>query len=174
MAGSLGMATANKSEAEMSFSATTPEQLRFVLRDARFRPMIGVDGAKAILDLGEDECLALIDSGELEAFNIGIGDRREVRFVVKTVEHYFRTLGSRPLELTFDEITALVLPHAKPILTGKELQRSFNCCSTHIINLVCAKLLRTQPGTDWRQGPNGSPVITRASVVEFLKQRRIS
>jgi hypothetical protein len=144
------------------------------LRDPRFRPLLGMDGAKAMLDRGEDEVLALVDEGFIEGFDISSGGRtrKEARLVLKTITHFLTTGGSRPQEWSDAQLLDLVLPHGKPVLTGKELQRSFNCGSTHVINLITEKLLKIQPGTDWRQGPNGSPLVMRSSVEAFLKTRR--
>ncbi len=142
----------------------------------RSRPMISLDGAKAWLDLNEDEVVGLVEEGELEGWNIGTGGRRVVRLLCRAIERYLRyqrRRRKRPPAFTFEELVAQMLPHERPVLDGKELQRVFNCSSTHVIRLITANQLKPNPGSFWRAGPNGSPVVTRESVVGVLRRRRI-
>lgn len=72
---------------------------------------------------------------------------------------------------TWDAVLSLMLPtHAKPFLTARECKWSLNIRRVHFINLVAAKALA---GTDYRQGPGGSPTIDRASYIAFLRTRVI-
>jgi hypothetical protein len=59
----------------------------------------------------------------------------------------------------------------EPILRGTEIARCFCCDAQHVMNLLKEKsLLRL----NLRLGPKASPLITRASVIQFLQDRRIS
>jgi hypothetical protein len=59
----------------------------------------------------------------------------------------------------------------EPILRGTEIAQCFSCLSQHVLNLLKAKAFAA---VNLRRGPKASPLVTRASVVEFLKQRRMS
>ena len=60
---------------------------------------------------------------------------------------------------------------AEPVLRATEVGRCFSCNGQHVLNLIKAGALQA---VNLRRGPKASPLITRASGVEFLKQRRIS
>jgi hypothetical protein len=59
----------------------------------------------------------------------------------------------------------------EPILRGTEIAQCFSCLSQHVLNLVKAKAFTE---VNLRRGLKASPLVTRASVLEFLKQRRMS
>ncbi|HEX3800751.1 MAG TPA: hypothetical protein VH413_18805 [Verrucomicrobiae bacterium] len=63
-----------------------------------------------------------------------------------------------------------LFPH-EPILRGTEIAQCFSCLSQHVVNLLKAGAFAA---VSLRRGPKASPLITRASVVEFLKQRRMA
>lgn len=58
----------------------------------------------------------------------------------------------------------------EPVLRAAELSRCFSCNSQHMLNLIKAGALQA---VNLKRGPKASPLVTRASAVEFLKQRRI-
>lgn len=59
----------------------------------------------------------------------------------------------------------------EPVLRATEIAQSFSCLGQHVHNLIREKSLQA---ANLRCGPKASPLVTRASVVEFLKQRRMS
>ncbi|HZQ47003.1 MAG TPA: hypothetical protein VFC07_08330 [Verrucomicrobiae bacterium] len=63
-----------------------------------------------------------------------------------------------------------VLPK-EPLLRGTEIARCFSCLNQHVLNLIKEKSLRT---INLRRGPKASPLVPRASVIEFLEKRRMS
>ena len=127
-----------------------------------------------LVDYNEDEILALIFDHWLlgPAWNIASqkATKRELRVLMLCVRH-FKTTGKR-LKIAGNFAAMILPPHTKPFFTGQELQRAFNCKSSHIINLLAEGSLEKMPGTDWRPGRGGSPVIARMSVMEFLKARQ--
>jgi hypothetical protein len=130
-----------------------------------------------LLGENEDSILELIEVGfVLWAWNIGRIGSREVRIWPSSVGHYKVTWGSR-LETT-TEAQILTAIHAalggKPFTTGDRLRLVLNCSSSHVTNLLKAKLLTPVPGTKWGPGPTGSAIITWASVEQFLKSRRLA
>lgn len=151
-----------------------------------FRPTLGMDGAKHLLDLSEDEVISLIDQGLLShAWNIGLGARREIRLLRRCIDAYAawcanpRT-GRRGLpdtgSIANDAVIHLsLLPpgHDKPFLTNGQIQRALNCVSDHVLNLIAAKELAQLPDTKFGRGPAGSALVTLASFQQFLKSRRL-
>jgi hypothetical protein len=59
----------------------------------------------------------------------------------------------------------------EPILVGTEVAQCFSCNGQHVINLLREKSLQA---VNLRRGEKASPLVTRSSVVEFLRARRIS
>jgi hypothetical protein len=59
----------------------------------------------------------------------------------------------------------------EPVLRGTEIARCFSCNNQHVHNLLGEKTLQS---LNLRGGPKASPLVTRASIIEFLKQRRMS
>lgn len=59
----------------------------------------------------------------------------------------------------------------EPVLRSIDVARYFSCNPQHILNLIDDKLIQSVP---FRRGPKSSPLVTRSSVVEFLKSRRMS
>jgi hypothetical protein len=74
------------------------------------------------------------------------------------------------MRVTSATFRKLLFPR-EPILRGTEVARCFCCLPQHVLNLVKEKSLQ---GVNLRLGPKASPLITRASVVQFLKERRMS
>lgn len=118
----------------------------------------------------------LIDDYQaLVSFNIAVdarGARRELRILTRSIEHYKATQGFRPLNLSWDQIVKLILPHDKPALTAVEAAGVLVCKT--VMPLVETKQLLTVRGTDWQRGPGGSASITRESFIAFLLKRRVA
>lgn len=163
-------------------------QTHLKLQDPRYkRPTMAVETAKGILDLTEDEIVALVDEGALVAWDIRgpAAERRELRILTASVSEYSAACRAEatphaalrtPHSTTIRPQAAIaqVLPkHEKPFLTGPEIKRALNCGRQHLINLVDASVLPQMPGTKYRQGPGGWPVIPRAQFIAFLSSRVI-
>ncbi len=63
-----------------------------------------------------------------------------------------------------------ILPE-EPLLQGTEVAQCFSCMNQHILNLIKEKSLHS---VSLRRGPKASPLVPRASVIEFLEKRRMS
>ena len=168
---------------------------RFKLSGLRYhRPLMTVNAAAGMLDCAEDEVVTLILKGKLVAWNIAKpgASRRELRILARSVAWCasFNGVGKSAERRIWrwSKILALLLRgipnrppkslkysavvRSKPAwITGAELRRILNCGSTHIISLVESKALKVLPGTDWRRGPGGSPLIRRDSFLTFLENR---
>ena len=155
------------------------------LAAAPFRPTVGMDGAKHLLDASEDEVMGYIEEGLLShAWNIGLGhERKEPRILRAAIDAFLywsenpkRGRGLPATAHTSDAaVLKLLLPpgHTKPFLTNPELQRSLNCVSEHVLNLVESRELELLPGTSIRRGPDGAALVTTASFARFIKTRRL-
>lgn len=126
----------------------------------------------------EDDIKALWEEGQLlYAWNIGLGESIEARIFPDCIEHYKRTLGARPNPCTDRQVVEALLKsmHAenKPCVSARSIRLLLNCSSTQIYNLLDAKLLKIQPGTNWQTGPNGSALITVDSFKQFLISKRL-
>ena len=78
---------------------------------------------------------------------------------------------NQPLpSFTEDEVYKLVLPNRD--LRSTELQRIFSCSHPHITTLRPLLVVTREPLQ--ADGPNAFTVFSRASVVSFLRDRRLS
>lgn len=146
------------------------------------RPLSGVNAAcrdlrlPARSHLENPGVIDLIDDWQvLVAFDISVlggTRRRELRILTRSIEHYKVTRGFRPLNLTWEKIVSLILPHDKPALSATECAAALNCKT--VMPLVESKQLTVVRGTDWQRGPGGSASITRESFIAFLLKRRIA
>lgn len=154
----------------------SPLQRPLPLAVPAYRPLVGMDGAKHLLDLNEDYILGLIHDRALSyAWDIGIGvDRCCVRLLRASIDHYIQH-GSRPHPLTERQVLSLILPpgHTKPFLTNPEVQRGLNCVGDHVLHLLAAGRLALQPGTTYSRGPAGSALVSVPSFENFLRNARL-
>ena len=174
------------------FKVSAPAQLKLPLTNPRYRrPTMTVAAAKGMLDLGEDDIIELIEvQVALIAWDIatpghrGAERRRELRILTQSVAEYQQLNPARCEEyycaITPDAAINLLLStidarHSIPrdFITVNEVQRVFNCGSTHVINLIQSKALALVPKTDYQRGPGGSPSIARESFIEFLTTRYV-
>jgi hypothetical protein len=133
------------------------------------RPMADINAAMRDLDINDDAVLALLDKGALVGFNIAVsaGGRRVVRILTASVQNHLN--GGKPGSLSFDDVLRLVLPGELLFVRGMAIERCLNCCQTHVSNLIKAGAFDcTRPG---RRGHGNSSIVTRASVVAWLKAR---
>ena len=137
-------------------------------------PMVGIETCKSALGISEDAVLALIDDGKIRwawNFSAQSSHARFVRVLTRSLLAYQQPGLDQPKAI--EAVADLLLPLTSK-LTGKvkgtTLQVAFNVSSTHVINLVAAGMLEART---WKRGPNGSPVIARASVVRLLGERRL-
>jgi hypothetical protein len=82
------------------------------------------------------------------------------------------------LELTWPQIAQLIVPLEKKFLTGVELDAVLSCDPNHRLNLIRAGELelpdrQKRLKTPWGRGRNCGPTVTRESLEEFLRRRKI-
>jgi hypothetical protein len=143
------------------------------LRVAIRQPLIGLNGASALLGMTSPELEQLLDLGFLIGFNIAVdgtpGARRELRILVESIQHYDKT--SRSFRIEWPALFRNLTPHDKPILEGTEIKAILTCDDETITNLIRAGRLQVVCGTTFGRGRNGTPIVTMESYERFLKQR---
>jgi hypothetical protein len=135
-------------------------------------PMLTISGLVSVLDSTIDQIRDLIEIGELLwCFDLSLvperAKKKELRVLSKCAEDF---RAGRVCKLEWNDVARLVTPHDGQILTGVELQRSLNVSSSHLIALIRRKFLNCISPP--RRGPGGSPRVTTASFLAFLKARR--
>jgi hypothetical protein len=163
-------------------------ELSLRLRTPRCRPLADMDCVKWALDVNAEDIEQLIDLGYLVVFDISVAlesrsplmsHRRELRILTRSIEHYRLTLGMRRLELTWPQIAQLILPPEKKSFTGVEIDAALSCDSNHRLNLIRAGELevpapdRVYRRTGWSRGRNCGPTVTRESIEDFLRRRKL-
>ena len=158
-------------------ASTSPKQRRLAF-DSSVKvkgPMVDMAAARSALGCDVDDVLDLIEEGNLAwAWDIGLGKRRsEMRIYAGCINGYEVTGVKCNLEnASEDDIYGSILAReTKPWIPGIRLKSVLNCENGLVIDLVKAKEFEILPG-GWRRGPGGSPLITKESVVAFLKRRR--
>jgi hypothetical protein len=166
----------------------SPADLSLRLRSPRWRPLADTDCVKWALDVSAEDIEQLIDLGYLVVFDISLAlesrsplmsHRRELRFLTRSIEHYRLTLGMRRLDLVWPQIAQLIVPPEKKSLTGVELDAVLSCDTNHRLNLIRAGELEIAGrrgkyrANAWRRGRNCGPAITRESLEEFLRRRKL-
>jgi hypothetical protein len=163
----------------------SPAELSLRLRSPRWRPLADTDCVKWALDVSAEDIEQLIDLGYLVVFDIAVtlesrsplmSHRRELRFLTRSIEHYRLTLGMRRLEITWPQIAQLIVPPEKISLTGVELDATLSCDPNHRLNLIRAGELELPVGgkkVAWHRGRNCGPAVTRESLEEFLRRRKL-
>lgn len=140
-------------------------------------PTADLRGARAILDLHENEIKCLADAGVFPCWNIArvhpsrAGSRTERRFLTRALRDWAE---GKPVTRDEDLIERLLYGKEKPFILGKHFARSWNCDSGTMINLIEDKTLEIVKGTSYGQGRGCTPCITWSSALNFLKNRRIA
>jgi hypothetical protein len=143
------------------------------------RPLVPIITAIALIEVDhERQILELIDGGKLRwAFDVAGGDRRkrEVRILGESINEYLT--GHRPPpcspEEDFARTIGIIFPNVPATIPTLPIAKALNVSEDHVLNLCRARLMRTANGQKWRRGKGGSARILTASVIEFLKRRRI-
>ncbi len=138
------------------------------------RPMLGVESWRALTGLDEDELVAEVTSGKVRfAFNLARqgADRQYLRVWNRSIICFLNPELTQPQSLP--EVLNYILPHRRHTLRASDLMRSFNVSSQHVLNLIEDKCFAEVSGHADAAHPKASPVLTRASVVNFLTERRI-
>lgn len=156
---------------------TAPSQRKLVLNDKPRVILATIETARqSIPGHDEDDIVALIEEGFLPcAWNIALDPRvmaRELRILPACIEHYAATNGSHPFPDVRSSLSNLLKLPDQPFIRANLVRLVLNCSSTHLINLIDAKLLKQVAGTQYRRGPNGDAILDTASLIKFLDSRQ--
>jgi hypothetical protein len=151
-------------------------QLCLPLELSARRPLIPLEAAMVILDKEEDEVLSLMETGQLcWAWDIrgAQAERREIRIWQKCLLAYLGDKVSLPALAQLNELSVIMelFPRPGEQFKGTELKRMFCCGHQHVLNLIGEGLLTAT--TKASTGPNGSPLVTRQSIIHLFRTRRV-
>lgn len=146
------------------------------LGDPRFRPLSTVQSVLrdlAEFDLTAAQIREMVESRFLVGFNIAVDDRSrcELRVLTKSIIYFRSTGGKKYHEPEWDKIFRLVVPHKKPVVTGKEIWLALLCHASHVEHLISAECLKALQKS--KPGPGGSFTVCRESYEAFLKGRML-
>ena len=166
----------------MTSSPAAPQAIQpRLLRVPALAPLLTVEAVRAALSYTEDEVIFDLEDGTLAwAWNIASSDaqRREVRVFAPCVEQRRAWLENpkwRVKTFAAADVEAALFPSrgGKPFVTSTDLRLALCCSADLVIDLIDAGELRLVEGTSYSAGRTGGAVVTWASVVKFLKDRRI-
>ncbi len=130
--------------------------------------------AAAWLDKTPDEIILLIDSGEISyAFDISCSrkTRREIRVLAPCLQACLSGEGSS--DPGWPAVANYILHQDKPNVSVVQLAASWSCGTEHIYSLVKNGDLAVSKSGTPRRGPNGSALLHRPQVLDWLLARRI-
>ncbi len=135
------------------------------------RALVSVETAKAVLNKGEDAVLELIETGKLRfAFDLGKAGshRRCLRIFALSLFDYVNRQDTQPAKV--EDVIRYIMPLVTPTVAGARLADILNISSSHVTGLCEGGELREVP--DRKRTKTSSRTICRASVIQFLKDRR--
>ncbi len=139
--------------------------------------LVPVQFCGAVLGLSDNEVMRMIYDGRLKwAWDLRRKNAKKAFVFVLSQSLYQAqntTADSNPIQNdneSWEQTLDVILPHKKPLIKGSELVRTFSISSQHMMNLVNDGLLTA---LNVRRTRTATPVISRDSVIKFLKERRI-
>lgn len=141
-------------------------------------PLVSVRFASTILGISEQGIMRLIQEGKLNwAWDFRRATaRRSFIFVLAHSLRQYQDGNERSSGADYcypedwNRVIKLILPHDKLVIKGSEIVQRFSISSQHMMNLVNDGSLKV---LNARRLRTSTPLISRQSVVEFLKKRLI-
>jgi hypothetical protein len=135
------------------------------------RPLVTLEGAVTLLDLDPIAITHACENGLIGwAFDLGTGERREVRIWRGSIAAWLRTGGRDGAKaVPAKEVIDDILPGRD--LRSAELWRRLSISRQHLVTLLPA-LKVVAPATQAR-GVNAAELIARDSARRFLLDRRL-
>lgn len=149
-------------------------QLALPLQLPAARPLVPMEACMVLLDRNEDELLSLVETGDMAwAWDIRSEEatRREIRVWRGSLLAHMRQEADEEDE---EIVLSSLLPHSRETIRSTELQRLFSASQTHIQNLINQGALREDGMRETQAGPNAFCRVSRQSIINFLKERRVS
>lgn len=178
-----------------------PKQLQLprLARQVKYvAPTMELGTARGVLQhhapgITEDQVRELIERGAFWAWNVAEdpqGKYPELRLLTASVADCANLQEllddpyaiAQPAPATAEQAVAALLHHASrstlhgsphPLITGEQVKLLLCIRRTHLISLVASKSLPQAPGTQYRPGPNGFPLIRRQDLQAFLEARLV-
>lgn len=165
-----------KSERRASGSGDCPNmilmsQLQFQVELPRTKPTLKLESCADFFDR-EYDVLAKDVENQVIKFTWDIAtpgaSRREIRIYAPSAWAF---CYQQPMpKLSEDDVYRLILPNRD--IRSTELERIIACEHKHIYNLKPLLTVMREPRQE--DGPNSYTVFSRASIVDFLRSRRLS
>jgi hypothetical protein len=144
------------------------EQLTFDQLMARFRPLLEMQEAAWCLNVPRIAVDRLIDSGNLPAFDLGLGKHARMLRVCRYAVIHILAGRTEPIQkIPIEDL----LPHSRADFLVRELMGLFACTDQHIYNLAARDKIKAPRISQSSQ--RRVPRFTRESVIAFLKEREI-
>ncbi len=157
-------------------------QTRMPMPTERLTVLLNVHCVRALLEMNEDEALAL---ARMEwGFDVSSGEakRIDLRVLPAVVTNFLVHGGTKRLDWDWERVrkelvrgslrTATIGSREVQYIEGTTAQLILNCSSTHLVSFIPHQL-KLVPGTSYSSGPKGTPKITVDSFLEFLRKRRV-
>ncbi len=135
------------------------------------RPLVTLEGAVTLLDLDPIAVTHACENGLIGwAFDLGTGDRRELRIWRGSIAAWLRTGGRDGAKAAPEkEVLADILPSRD--LRSSEVWRRLSISRQHLGSLL-PELKVVAPAAQER-GVNAACLISRQSVTKLLQSRRV-
>jgi len=141
--------------------------------------LLPIEVASVGLNQTRKQTLAMIAARELSwCFDLALESRSEIRVLAQELA---RIQGHASRVPDFTTAVKLIFPDAPQArlaviakLPLSVVARRLAVSSDHALGLMREGWLEAVSNTRCRRGPGGSPEVTFASVVDFLKRRRIA
>ncbi|MFO1499177.1 MAG: helix-turn-helix domain-containing protein [Verrucomicrobiota bacterium] len=137
------------------------------------RPLLAMPACITLLDCTSDQVCAWIDSGELlYSWDIRTANarKREIRvWIMSVLAKQYRL--PQPSE-THEQVLSALFPEAVQQVTSTQIQRVLSASQDHVARLIEAGLLKGM--NEPKRGRGGAVMVTRHSVIEFLRERLIA
>jgi len=139
--------------------------------------------AAAVLDRDKKSVLMLVEQGDLPwAWNLATETftKQTVRILAQCIAD-FQQGQRRTATLTFDDVFRSIFPTGQAVRAGVvaklklcTIARRLCVGADHVTHLVDAGWLNPVAGSAPRRGPGGSQEIEQASLMAFMRKRRIA
>ncbi len=143
-------------------------------------PVMNIATTRGFLGVRERLILEHIHTGRLPAWDIGIVSdrphRREIRILAQSVAELAN--GQPAQRLSLNQIIVLLFgPAEHAFIPASTLAQIFVCDNSHVVNLIktgSLDVIKMRGKPAWRRGHGGTARIPFASVIEFVRKRRIT
>ena len=148
------------------------------------RPVVCMNFAAAVLDRDKKSVLMLVEQGDLPwAWNLAAETftKQTVRILAQCIADFQQGHAHRTASMTPEEVFREIFPTGQAVRAGVvaklklcTIARRLCVGADHVTHLVDAGWLNPVAGSAPRRGPGGSQEIEQASLMAFMRKRRIA